>query len=117
VSSGEGEDFTGYDKSVQVLGPFPQVIADAVPVAASAASTSHRRLYLQEQNVSQDGWRGAGEGELSEGDSEMEFLDMNLTKGFCSMLFTVSSTGQILQKTVLYSRFKIPYKKSANKKT
>ena len=47
------------------------------------------------------GGGGGVKGELSDGDSEMEFLDMSLTKDFCSMLFTVSSTGQILQKTIL----------------
>ncbi len=42
-----------------------------------------------------------------------EFFDMNCQKTlvFSSMLFIVYSTGGFLQKTILVSSFKTPYKK------
>jgi hypothetical protein len=41
----------------------------------------------------------------------MEFLDINLTKVFYSMLLTVPSILVDFKKTILFSGFKNPYKK------
>jgi hypothetical protein len=47
--------------------------------------------------------------------TEMEFLDINLSKIFCSMNNAIRSpfyTGGTLKKIILSSGFKNPYKKS-----
>ncbi len=52
--------------------------------------------------------------------SDMEFLDMNLTKDLSLLLSAIHSLfdWRILRKTILYSGFKTTYKKnSRNKKT
>jgi hypothetical protein len=46
--------------------------------------------------------------------TEMEFLDINLTKSSSLLLLAIHSAfyWRILKKTILFSGFKIPYKKS-----
>jgi hypothetical protein len=61
------------------------------------------------------GFPPQGEGEETPGKPGMEFLDINVTKNSSTLLRTIHSPfyWRILKKTILFSDFKNPFKKSA----